>query len=203
MKKVILMFDGTDNDYLSNFYPAPIEIDGKKYWTSEAYYQAMKASTEKEHDEIQSMSDPSDAKAAGRKVQLREGWNDFKYLVMLRAVRAKFQQHPELAERLINTGDTLLVEGTYWHDETWGIYRWNGMNLLGRILMRVRDELYASVSTEFTGDNKTMYRLIAEGLTKAMKEGTMPSEDYITRAFFELDTLRYLETKVDLSPRSS
>ncbi|HKY05293.1 MAG TPA: NADAR family protein, partial [Blastocatellia bacterium] len=61
--------------------------------------------------------------------------------IMLKAVRAKFTQHKELAEILLDTRGALIVEHTgndsYWGDGGHG----RGKNMLGQILMRVREEL--------------------------------------------------------------
>jgi predicted NAD-dependent protein-ADP-ribosyltransferase YbiA (DUF1768 family) len=55
-------------------------------------------------------------------------------------VRRKFAD-PELAEKLLATGDEELVEGNTWNDRFWGVCRGEGRNELGKILMRVRAEL--------------------------------------------------------------
>jgi predicted NAD-dependent protein-ADP-ribosyltransferase YbiA (DUF1768 family) len=62
---------------------------------------------------------------------------------MLRCVRYKFEQHAELGEKLLGTGDAYLEEGNTWHDEVWGVYAGRGTNWLGKILMEVRGELRA------------------------------------------------------------
>ncbi len=60
---------------------------------------------------------------------------------MLEAVRAKFTQHPDLKELLLSTGDAMLEENAP-KDEEWGIgSNGRGKNKLGKILMRVRQEL--------------------------------------------------------------
>ena len=60
---------------------------------------------------------------------------------MYTAVLAKFQHNKDLAELLLATGDAMLVEHTgkdaYWRDGGDG----SGLNRLGGILMRVREEL--------------------------------------------------------------
>lgn len=67
--------------------------------------------------------------------------------VMLNCIRLKFRQHPKLKKKLLGTGDAVLIEGNTWHDNIWGDCScpkcWNieGKNLLGRILMQVREEL--------------------------------------------------------------
>jgi ribA/ribD-fused uncharacterized protein len=60
---------------------------------------------------------------------------------MREAVLAKFQQHAELRQLLLSSGEAKLVEHTenddYWGDGGDG----SGRNMLGRILMEVRSEL--------------------------------------------------------------
>ena len=74
---------------------------------------------------------------------LRPDWDQVKDEIMLRAVRAKFTQHVDLAALLLSTGGALIVEcsrrDTYWGDGGDG----SGANRLGQILMAVRAELRA------------------------------------------------------------
>ena len=60
---------------------------------------------------------------------------------MKEIVTAKFQQHPILAKKLLATGDTELIEENNWGDTIWGTVDGAGQNLLGKILMGVRQEL--------------------------------------------------------------
>jgi ribA/ribD-fused uncharacterized protein len=63
---------------------------------------------------------------------------------MDRAVRRKFETHSELRAILLSTGDEDLLEAAP-SDTYWGIGReGNGLNKLGRILMRIRAELRAN-----------------------------------------------------------
>ena len=61
--------------------------------------------------------------------------------VMLAALRAKYTQHADLRALLLGTGNATLVEhrarDAYWGDGPDG----NGANMLGQLLMRVREEL--------------------------------------------------------------
>ena len=138
MKKI----DSFKDDYffLSNFYEVPVEYDGLKYGSSEAAFQAQKCEFPSKRKEFQNLH-PSKSKALGRKVTLREDWDEVKNRVMLEIVRNKFKQNPELKEKLIATGDAYLEEGNWWGDRTWGVCNGVGENRLGKILMKVRDEL--------------------------------------------------------------
>ena len=79
----------------------------------------------------------------GRRVKLRPDWEQVKVGLMEEIVRAKFTQNEDLKQRLLATGDKRLAEGNTWGDTFWGVdlRSGRGENHLGRILMRVRDEL--------------------------------------------------------------
>ena len=87
---------------------------------------------------------PGQAKRAGRKAVLRHDWEDVKMNVMRKALRKKFSD-PELKAKLLATGDQILEEGNTWHDKYWGVdsVTREGKNMLGKILMEIRDELRA------------------------------------------------------------
>ena len=94
-------------------------------------------------EKIRQIVSPMDAAIERRDRQnpLRPDWEEVKDEVMLQALRMKFNQHPEIAKRLLATGDAILIEHTqndaYWADGGDG----SGKNRLGLLLMQVRDEL--------------------------------------------------------------
>lgn len=124
--------------FLSNFYMAQVTYNGITYCNNEAAFQAQKDLSRSE--EFKELA-PNDAKRLGRRVNLRPDWEDVKLDIMYGIVKAKFEQNPELSAKLIATGDTHLEEGNTWGDRTWGTVDGNGNNLLGLILMKVREEL--------------------------------------------------------------
>ncbi|MFC7074690.1 NADAR family protein [Halovenus rubra] len=133
-----------DNEFLSNFYEVSVVYDGTEFPTSEHAYQAMKARDEEElYDEIASAESPNKAKKLGKKPSPPKNWEERKKYIMLEIVTAKFAQNPELRERLLKTGDELLVELNWWDDTYWGADSdtGEGKNMLGRILMEVRSSL--------------------------------------------------------------
>ena len=148
--------------FLSNFYNAQITLDGKKWPTTEHYFQAMKFSGEDEAvvEKIR-LSDTSTKAAAlgrNRKFPLRRDWDDdfilqgkitrVKLEIMKKCLYAKFTQHLDLKRKLIATKGRNLVERTandrYWGDGGDG----RGKNMLGRLLVEVRDELIREDETE-------------------------------------------------------
>jgi hypothetical protein len=136
------MIDQFDGGYafLSNFWPGPVVLDRVTYPTVEHAFQAAKTRNRHERESIAALPTPGAAKRAGRKVTLREDWERVKVGIMEELVRQKFAD-PELAGRLLATGDEELVEGNTWNDRFWGVCRGQGLNELGKILMRVRAEL--------------------------------------------------------------
>lgn len=136
-----------EHGWLSNFAPYLIAIDGVQWPTSEHYYQASKFPDDPAwQEEIRRVVRPYDAWRMGRHAQhpVRSDWHLVKDEVMERAVRAKFAQHADLRQRLLETGDALLVEHApadpYWGDGGDG----KGENRLGRLLMQIRQE-YATL----------------------------------------------------------
>ena len=129
--------------FLSNFYPSYIDFEGRRYWSSEAAYQAAKSSSEEVKDNFTRI-DARDARRLGRRIAIRSDWEEDKLNVMYRVLRAKFTEEP-LRSKLLDTGDSHLEEANYWHDRFWGVYNGKGENHLGRLLMVVRDELMEGI----------------------------------------------------------
>ena len=129
-------------DFLSNFYPAMVEVGGICYQNAEAAFQAQKCA---DVDERMTFSDLTAVKAKrmGRQVKLRLDWDAVRVSVMEEIVRAKFSQNPDLAARLVATGTMPLEEGNDFGDTFWGVdaKTGKGENNLGRILMKIREEL--------------------------------------------------------------
>ncbi len=127
----------------SNFAPHAIHLKGKRWATTEHYFQAQKFAGKPDEEEIRHAKSPMIAARMGRsrKRPLRRDWDSVKLNIMRDAVRAKFTQHDDLQSLLLSTGDALLVEHTandcYWGDGGDG----SGQNWLGRILMEIRAEL--------------------------------------------------------------
>ena len=127
----------------SNFSPHPIVMDGIHYKTTEHYFQAQKFLEKKHRQRIISARTPMDAATLGRdrNMPMRKDWNSRRDDVMLTAIRAKVAQHSDVRELLLSTGNAVLVEHTandsYWADGGDG----SGHNRLGKILMRVRQEM--------------------------------------------------------------
>ena len=101
--------------FLSNFYPADIHYGGLDYKNNEAAFQAQKCMTEDEKIPF-TVLEPGKSKGLGRRVQLRPDWEEVKTSIMEEIVQAKFEQHPELSDLLLETGEKILIEGNRWGD---------------------------------------------------------------------------------------
>jgi ribA/ribD-fused uncharacterized protein len=140
-----IRFYSVSDDYgeFSNFARYPISLKGKRWPTSEHYFQAQKFAEPKDQEEIRNANTPMLAAQMGRdrKRKLRRDWESAKIGVMRDAVEAKFRQHAELGAMLLATGNAKLVEHTE-NDDFWGDGGdGKGRNELGRILMAVRERL--------------------------------------------------------------
>ena len=129
--------------FLSNFYETNVTIDGLTFPSSEAEFQAQKTMNSFFRNKFTYLN-PVRAKHLGNEVPLREDWDTYRDEAMYRAVKAKFEQNDWIRELLIRTGDAYLEEGNRWHDTYWGTVNGVGKNMLGKTLMRVREELRAN-----------------------------------------------------------
>jgi N-glycosidase YbiA len=151
-----------DYAFLSSFGEGAVrwthpDMDRELLWhTREHAFQAAKTTQLSEIRFIYYATKPGEAKRLGQEVTLRVGWDHLRKLVMHEIVLAYFQQHEDMAARLIRTAPALLIEGNPWGDDYWGAVpimrcrqlnakHWTadlaGHNYLGRILMSVRDLL--------------------------------------------------------------
>ena len=134
---------GADYGCFSNFSQHGFELDGKYWKTSEHYFQAQKFAGTEYEDKVREARSPKQAAELGRRrdFPLRDDWETVKDDVMRRAVLKKFQTHDEISYILLETGDEHIVENAP-GDYYWGCGKdGTGKNMLGIILMEVRDQL--------------------------------------------------------------
>lgn len=146
-----------ENGYLSNWSLTEFTVDGITFSSMEQYMMYKKAVLFKDQttaEKILQTDDVAEIKALGRTVQNFDDkvWTKEREGIVYRGVSEKFRQNPELAEKLEKTGKEIIAECAV-KDRIWGIGlsmkdedrfctdKWKGQNLLGQILMRVRDEI--------------------------------------------------------------
>lgn len=141
-----------DYRWLSNFFLSRVEWEGRVYSSAEAAYQSGKYPAA-ERDVFTTLEPGPSKKLADIKPYDKAVWAARKERTMREVVWAKFSQNPELAKKLLATGDRYLEETNWWGDQLWGVYKGEGQNLLGKILMETR-ALLAKESTAASGKVK-------------------------------------------------
>jgi ribA/ribD-fused uncharacterized protein len=132
---------------LSNLYRRPIELDGQIFPTAEHAYQAGKARKPAVRDWILSAPTPALVAMAAHGLytwDIVPNWSKIKFDRMRRVLIAKFEQHDDLRATLLATGTKRIVEvGTTDNavNRLWGEVNGVGKNMLGVLLMEVRDLL--------------------------------------------------------------
>ena len=154
-----------DEEYgcFSNWYPAAFDYAGKHYKNSEQFMMCHKVLMFHKYDladKIMQSDDPSVCKKiASQKFPEFDSdlWEKTCYTIVKRGVKAKFAQNEDILATLLDTKGALLAECSP-YDKKWGIgididdenrfdiKKWKGKNLLGRILMEVREELTQELS---------------------------------------------------------
>ena len=126
--------------FLSNMYPCTIHatIGEKEYTFScvESAYQAHKCP--KRVEEFLTLNG-YEAKRLAKTVKLRSDWEDIKVDLMEKLVKQKFQNQA-LKEKL-KAIEGEIVETNNWGDRFWGKCYGKGLNILGTILMKIRDDI--------------------------------------------------------------
>lgn len=125
--------------FLSNFHPVTFVMDEVEYPSSEHAYMCAKTHSSEWKGMILSAKTPGVAKRIGRKAPLRKDWDEgYKNHAMMRVLIHKFSL-PEMNALLMATGDSYLEETNTWGDKYWGVCEDEGKNMLGRMLMFLRD----------------------------------------------------------------
>lgn len=126
--------------WLSNFWRASETVNGVTYPTNENFYQSQKATDPETAQWIAAAPRPYLAMKAGRALrayELKPNWDSIKLGIMRFGLEAKFTQNKDLAEKLVATGNAVLAEDSP-TDMYWGRL---GSNMLGKLLMSLRDRL--------------------------------------------------------------
>jgi hypothetical protein len=136
----ISKFEG-EFEFLSNFSPHAVTIEGMTFPTAEHAFQALKTLNMDERKMIRERKTPGQAKRAGQKVTLRPNWDKIRVTMMSEVVAKKLLQNHDILELLLKTKGRELIEGNNWGDTFWGVCDGVGENQLGKILMFFRDDI--------------------------------------------------------------
>ena len=129
-----------EHRFLNMSYPAVITYNGIVFYTAEAAYQAQKMTSPKEQEKMSALGLEA-VRKRGQKISPRPDWEKVKVQIMYEIQLAKFSQSPHLKEKLLSTVGKILVDTDYDHGLYWAEIRGEGENNLGKILMRVREDL--------------------------------------------------------------
>lgn len=139
----------------SQWHPCNFIVGETEFNCAEQYMMHQKAllfGDEKTGKKILRARDPGKQKHLGREVRRYDDkiWRAKRELIVYDGNHAKFIQNADLYKALMDTRGTVLVEASP-SDSIWGIglsaedprakdeANWRGMNLLGKILTRLRD----------------------------------------------------------------
>lgn len=138
----------------SNLHRREISFEGETFATSEHAYQAGKPRKKAVRDWLMAAPSPSLLAMAAHGLyywDVAPGWSTTKFDRMRDILRAKFEQHDDLRELLLSTGDARLVESATVDNEVnrlWGEVNGVGKNMLGVLLMEIREELQGKAPVE-------------------------------------------------------
>ncbi|HEY4520049.1 MAG TPA: NADAR family protein [Candidatus Paceibacterota bacterium] len=142
--------------FLSNFSSFAVYVFGEHYPTAEHAYQTAKFKDKEMRFAIRTTSSAHEAKKLARASapKLMANWEVFRLDNMENILRAKLTQHPYIQRKLLESGSALLIEDSQ-KDNFWGRGPdWKGENHLGRLWMKLRDELRANPALYETGVTK-------------------------------------------------
>lgn len=130
---------------LDSFAAYSIELWGKKFPTAEHAYQWKKYSESNPAlaEQIFQAENPNAVKKLSdvHKQEVSETFTAQKVAVMEEIVRAKANQHEKIRALLAESGNKVIIENSP-DDAFWGAGPHNdGQNMLGKIWMKIRDEL--------------------------------------------------------------
>ena len=145
--EIILRLNGANRD-LSNYAESPVYFDDEVYPTVENAFQAAKLLDRDARSPFKTCS-PAFAIKLGRRVIIRNGWDQSKVAIMRGLLKQKYTKGSEFASILLATGDAYLCDGNDSHDNYWGVClckkceNVKHRNILGQLLMQIREELKA------------------------------------------------------------
>ena len=146
-----------NQDVYSNFHYSPFKHQGILFkWSEQAvmYRKAKLFGADKIAEQILKAQTPKQCKDLGRSRQIpfdEDVWYENREVIYKEVLLDKFS-NPSLKKQILATEGKTLVEASPF-DDIWGIKlsadhphaeipsKWKGLNLLGKVLMEVREEL--------------------------------------------------------------
>ena len=149
-KNIIKFYRATKYGYgfLSNLYKKVMFFEGREFPSAEYAYQFAKIKDEVVREWAMEAPKPHLLAILAHGLfswDIVSNWNEIKVNRMYNVLKAKFSDR-ELMYKLLDTGDSILIENSK-SDAFWGIGKTGkGKNMLGKLLMKVREEISKEVS---------------------------------------------------------
>ena len=124
--------------FLSNTYNSPIEIDGISYTNAESAFWAQRVKDSRARNKFSRLSG-NKARAKAIKAEPVEDWDENINHYMEKVLKVKFSD-PKMKKLLSNTKGCKLINTNTYRDDYWGVYMGKGKNVLGKLLMKIRDQ---------------------------------------------------------------
>lgn len=219
----VVSFRKTSEEFggLSNMAPGyPIHIGGRRILTSEALYQACRFPHMPHVQElIVAQTSPMTAKMRSKpyRAQSRSDWDRVRVPIMKWCLRVKLVQNwDKFGNLLIQTGDRQIVEDSS-KDDFWGAKRddegnLRGRNVLGRLLMELREKLLAepelletvlpvplSDFTLFSQPISTIARPQSQAAPTPVGQDLTPQLDLLTPSDYDLDASVQQPTRIPVN----
>ena len=213
-KVVAFLLPTTANGYLSNWYPSKLKVFNNTFSSAEQAFMWAKADVFKDDEiktQIMQTTDPKILKALGRKIKNYDdaAWSDIRTDIMRAVVKAKFEQNSDLMQKLLSTEDAILVEANAF-DTFWGCglrasdfsindpAKWRGQNILGQILMEVRDNAKNTITEAVSLEEEKNIGFISYGVKGSDENSSVEMLDTILRS----DQIKSSEAQAGLYPGS-
>jgi len=137
-------FKSEKYEWLSNFKPCIIVLDGIEYSSVEHAYVSAKSDSIEWKEFCRTELNPAIIKKQGRELTLPSDWDVKKLVIMKLCIDQKYDQEP-YRSKLIETGSEYIQEGNWWNDTYWGVCLKStppvGSNILGKLIMEKRTNL--------------------------------------------------------------
>ena len=134
-------FNTHQNSFLSNSSSYVVNDKGLgKFYCVEAAYQAYKNPEDKQYvNSLRQCTSIKDIKKLGKSTMLRTDWENVKDSIMYKLIKEKFDTHPDIKEKLLQTLLRPIVcktnDTSYWKDKN--------HNRLGKLLQKIRNDYFA------------------------------------------------------------
>lgn len=128
-----------DYEFLAMTYNHPITVDGLTYTNAEAAFWAQRIADKNARVKLTRLS-PMKARAKALQAYPIDDWDEIKDDILKHILEIKFSDDV-LKKKLLDTGSMKILNNNTYRDEYYGIYNGKGKNILGKMIMNLRESL--------------------------------------------------------------